>query len=300
MIVENAVGATARAEINANLQALASTSKGDSAPSTAYAGQHHIDDDTPSSSVWTEKVYDGTDWIEEHKIDVTNNRIRHRNYQASDVASASTIDLDACTGNLVDVTGTTTITAITLSQGDDITVRFTGALTLTNGASLKLPGAANITTAAGDTAIFRGYASGVVQCMFYQRASGLTLASGSFTNSLASDVTLASAGVAQNGPIVSQGTSGKWLVTGQVTVVNSSAAASFTAWITDGSTTLVSTSISTSAANANYVIHLSGVSNSPAGDLRFRVQCNTNANGKIAYNSSGLTKDSTINAVRIG
>lgn len=102
--------------------------------------------------------------------------------QATDVASAATVNLDTATGNLVDITGTTTITAITLSQGRTRTVRFTGALTLTHGASLVLPGAANITTAAGDFAIFAGYASGVVRCVSYVKAvaapyPGITLTS---------------------------------------------------------------------------------------------------------------------------
>lgn len=92
--------------------------------------------------------------------------------QGADIASAGTINLDTATGNTVDVTGTVTITAITLSQGRQRTVRFTGALTLTNGASLVLPGAANITTAAGDFAIFKGYAAGVVRCVVYVKASG--------------------------------------------------------------------------------------------------------------------------------
>lgn len=81
----------------------------------------------------------------------------------ADIASASTINLDTATGNLVDVTGTTTITAITLSNGRERTTRFTGALTLTNGASLVLQGGADITTVAGDTAIWRGYSGGVVR-----------------------------------------------------------------------------------------------------------------------------------------
>jgi len=85
----------------------------------------------------------------------------------ADIASATTIDLDAATGDLVDVTGTTTITAITLADGDERTVRFTGALTLTHGGSLVLPGGVNITTVAGDFAVFRGYASGVVRCVVY-------------------------------------------------------------------------------------------------------------------------------------
>jgi Protein of unknown function (DUF2793) len=89
----------------------------------------------------------------------------------ADIASAATINLETATGHLVDVTGTTTISAITLGDGHERVVRFTGALTLTNGASLVLPGGANITTAAGDFAVFRGYASGVVRCASYNPAA---------------------------------------------------------------------------------------------------------------------------------
>jgi hypothetical protein len=96
----------------------------------------------------------------------------------ADIASANTINLTTATGNLVDVTGTTTITTITLVEGAERTVRFTGALTLTNGASLVLPGGINIKTVAGDCATFRGYAAGVVRCVNYSRmpaAANLTL-----------------------------------------------------------------------------------------------------------------------------
>lgn len=92
--------------------------------------------------------------------------------KASDLASAGTVDLDAATGNFVNITGTTTITALTLASGRTRVVRFAGALTLTHGASLVLPGSANITTAAGDFAIFQGDASGVVRCVGYFKANG--------------------------------------------------------------------------------------------------------------------------------
>jgi hypothetical protein len=109
--------------------------------------------------------------------------------QGTDVASAATLNLNAVTGNLIDVTGTTGITAITLSQGLERTVRFTGALTLTHGASLVLPTAANITTVAGDFAIFRGYATGVVRCVVYSRADGTAIAGGSTAASQAEQET---------------------------------------------------------------------------------------------------------------
>jgi hypothetical protein len=97
---------------------------------------------------------------------------------SADIASTATLNLETATGDLVDVTGTTTISAITLSEGHERTVRFTGVLTLTNGASVVLPGGANITTQAGDFAIFRGYASGVVRCVDYVPVSGILAASG--------------------------------------------------------------------------------------------------------------------------
>jgi len=89
----------------------------------------------------------------------------------ADIASAATLNLESATGELVDVTGTTGITAITLSEGHRRIVRFTGILTLTHGASLVLLGAANLTTAAGDMAVFVGYAAGVVRMAAFARAA---------------------------------------------------------------------------------------------------------------------------------
>lgn len=101
--------------------------------------------------------------------------------RGTDIASAGTINLTTATGDIVDVTGTTAITAITLADGIERTVRFTGALTLTHGASLVLPSAANISTADGDVATFRGYAAGVVRCTAYQKASGQAIVGSGIT-----------------------------------------------------------------------------------------------------------------------
>jgi hypothetical protein len=200
MDIADAPGATVRADLNSALQALASTSKGGSQPATPYAGQLWIDDSTPSSTVWTLYCYDGADDIKLGEIDSTNNRFAATNSHAADVASASTIDLDAATGDLADVTGTTTITAVTLAEGLTRTVRFTGALTLTHGASLVLPGAANITTAAGDFAVLRGYAAGVVRCSGYLRANGTPVGGGSYkVGSFTRDVSTATGSQAVTG-----------------------------------------------------------------------------------------------------
>lgn len=89
----------------------------------------------------------------------------------ADIASAATINLDTVQGAYGQVTGVVAITAITLAEGKLAWVRFTGILTLTNGASLALPGAADITTAAGDWALF-ATVSGVVYCIYYTKANG--------------------------------------------------------------------------------------------------------------------------------
>jgi len=88
------------------------------------------------------------------------------------VASAATTDIASAASNFVIITGTTTITGLgAIAQGASRWVRFSGALTLThNGTSLILPGAANIVTAAGDTALFVSEGSGNWRCWSYQRA----------------------------------------------------------------------------------------------------------------------------------
>jgi hypothetical protein len=90
----------------------------------------------------------------------------------ADIVSAATINLQTATGNFVHVTGSTTISAITLSDGQQRTVYFTGAPLLTNGASLVLPGGANIQAAPGDIAVFVAD-GGVVLCSDYSPAAGL-------------------------------------------------------------------------------------------------------------------------------
>lgn len=99
--------------------------------------------------------------------------------KGADIASAATIDLGSATGDYVNITGTTTITALgTATAGVERTATFTGALTFThNATSLILPGAANIATAAGDTAVLRSLGSGNWKCVDYCRASGQAIVS---------------------------------------------------------------------------------------------------------------------------
>ena len=90
----------------------------------------------------------------------------------SDVASSSTINLNAVNGRVFDITGTTGISTITLEDGGFCVARFTGAVTLTHGSNLVLNNnGSNITTAAGDFAFIFGYGSSVVRALV-MRADG--------------------------------------------------------------------------------------------------------------------------------
>lgn len=73
MVIDNQGFPAFRADLNSALQAQASTSKGNSRPSTAYAGQLWIDDNTPSSTTWTLYCYDGTDDIPLGQVNTTTN-----------------------------------------------------------------------------------------------------------------------------------------------------------------------------------------------------------------------------------
>lgn len=101
--------------------------------------------------------------------------------KSTDIASAATTDLSTATTPFVHVTGTTTITALgTVQAGAERQVVFDGILTLTHdGTALILPTGADITTAAGDAAVFRSEGSGNWRCVGYQRADGTSLAGGS-------------------------------------------------------------------------------------------------------------------------
>ena len=109
------------------------------------------------------------------------------------IASAATINLNTATGNRVHITGTTAITAVTLTRGPR-TVIFDGILTLTHNATTNnLPGAANITTAANDRAVYESDGT-TVYCRSYTKANGQA-------------VVAATAGFTLGTPVAASGTS---------------------------------------------------------------------------------------------
>ena len=246
------------------------------------------------ANVAYEIVYDGTQFELIGQAPYT---------QGANVASATTTVLDTTTGDYIHITGTTTITAITLAQGAERSIVFDGILTLTNGASLILPSGANITTAAGDTAVFRGEASAVVRCVSYIRASGNALVGSAIgaapiTNSLSGDVAMNSAAYF-TGPSVAQGSVGTWFASGTITIVNNSGA-QIDAKLWDGTTVIASASALMPNVGSTWIsISLSGFLATPAGNLRISAMPVAGTAGSIAFNASGNSKDSTITAFRI-
>jgi len=110
--------------------------------------------------------------------------------KGGDIASASPLVVGT-DGGYFDVTGTTNFAAMTVATNRSFILQFDGILTITHGASLSLPGAANITTAAGDIATFQSTAANTVVCTSYTRADGTAVVCASATTTTEGCVELA-------------------------------------------------------------------------------------------------------------
>ena len=121
------------------------------------------------------------------------------------------------------------------------------------------------------------------------------------TNSLSGDVALNNTSNYFDGPSISQGTNGTWNAFGQVVVEDTSGiitTARISAKLWDGTTVIASTFVLINV-NSHTPISLSGFITSPAGNLRISVKDADSTSGKIVFNGSGNSKDSTITAIRI-
>lgn len=96
---------------------------------------------------------------------------------AANVSSAASAAVGSAASNFINILGTTTINGFDAAPNGSVrTVRFAGVLTLTyNASNFVLPTAANIVTAAGDTAQFTSNGTGWI-CNYYQRFTGLPVA----------------------------------------------------------------------------------------------------------------------------
>lgn len=178
-------GLTAVNGINDALAALLTKNSGSGAPTNApggapVLGQDWIDTTDANQRVW--KVYTGEEWVTVGVIDKTGSGvfIPPLGGGTATIASATTTDLGSKHEPYIEITGTTTITGLGSTDavaGKMKLVRFAGILQLTHHAtSMILLTGANITTAAGDQALFLNLGSGNWRMIGYWRANGKALA----------------------------------------------------------------------------------------------------------------------------
>jgi hypothetical protein len=177
------------------------------------------------------------------------------------VASATSTPIGAAASNNVTVSGVATITSFdNVTAGIIRYVTFSGVLTLThNATSLILPGAANITTAAGDAGLFQSLGSGNWKCLVYQKADGTAVAGGATvasqaTMETATNITeMVTPGRTQYHPGVAKA----WLVYNGAT--DSTLASHNIASVTKNGTGDYSIALTTAFSSANYAVVFGGL-----------------------------------------
>jgi hypothetical protein len=172
---------------NSALDSLNTCNSGASAPTNQLSAAPSLGNCWINTSTTpnTLNYYDGAQWLAVAYIDTVNHiliPILGGGNGMPSIASASTTNLcpssvGATVAPAVTVTGTTTISSFgtNCQNGGIKVVEFSGALTLTNSGSLVLLGGSNITTAAGDFAVFI-YVSGTGWYnVAYSKANGSAL-----------------------------------------------------------------------------------------------------------------------------
>lgn len=125
------------------------------------------------------------------------------------------------------------------------------------------------------------------------------LSLGQLTNSLGADVLLNNISNFFDGPSIAQGSTGTWWASGTATVQDTAGTATIFCKLWDGTTTISSALGTIAAASGRNNISLSGFITSPAGNIRISCQDGTSTSGRILFNASGTSKDSTVSAFRI-
>lgn len=216
----------------------------------------------------------------------------------TDVASAATCDIGATSTWKVRITGVAAITSFGSSKKRTRIGRFAGALTLTNGANLVVPGG-TLTTAAGDRFWAESDTSTppIWRIISYLRADGKALtppASGEITG-LAAIATTGSASDLGVGTVPDARISGNYTNFGNVTlsgnIITSAATALISPNTIDSSDNkvlqLAGGGAFGTAGNRGSVIQLSGNENAGAGAWFIQAGVNAVTNYMIGGNGTG-------------
>lgn len=144
--VANGSGAAVRADINAALLALGSTMKGPNPPPAPIAGMMWLEDDSPSTTRWTLRQYDGADWIVLGIVDSTANRFEVVDWQTplarayaeytANVDLSAAIPVDDTIPQIGEGTEILSVTITPRSITSRIAVEFRGEGVINSGAGL--------------------------------------------------------------------------------------------------------------------------------------------------------------------
>lgn len=169
---------------NNALDALNSCNAGATAPVNQLSGVPSLGNcwANTTGNVVPVNYYDGLNWLPPLWLDTVNHVVDVKiGGGTASVASSATVDLCGTAVMPIaylSVTGNTTITSFGAScpAGQVKIVTFAAALTLTyNATSLLIPGAASVSTAAGDQAVLVSLGSGNWQVVAYTPANGQAL-----------------------------------------------------------------------------------------------------------------------------
>lgn len=119
------------------------------------------------------------------------------------------------------------------------------------------------------------------------------------TASLGADVLLNNTANYFDGPSIAQGTSGTWWASGTVTILDTAGVANVRCKLWDGTTVIESAAAGSFNTAIPNTIALSGYLVSPAANIKISCKDVTSTSGKILFNSTGESKDSTVSAHRI-
>lgn len=122
-----------------------------------------------------------------------------------------------------------------------------------------------------------------------------------FSAVLGADVTMGAVNTLFDGPFVSQGTSGTFLVVGTMSLKDTGAAAKFLARLTDGTSILAYSGwVYTTGTGNSVQVTLAAIATNPAGNIKMQAYNATSANGKIVSNDTGGGKDTQLVVIKIG
>lgn len=177
-----------------------------------------------------------------------------------------------------------------------------------NSGAFTLNGPSGITNTVNDIKLSQGSAAqfGAVKVdnTTITAASGIistaTPLPAPLTKSTSADIALSNVTLYFDGPSLTQGTSGTWWVSGTVTLLDTAGAAQFQSKLWDGTNVIASGSDQSAGGSQPIAVSLSGFITSPASNLKISCKDVASASGKIVFNQTGNSKDSTISAMRIG